>query len=148
MPVREASVSPIHVGGCGLISRRCISLVKNYATRWRHTVSSSWTGVVRFIRCPFAVFKACWSRVNILVAPAMAGTVLRRVPSSLCQRSQEHRLALGGVVSSRARKLVLRSAGRLRNCFTISIAQPRTTFCVLQAASPLRSFLREMGHLS
>ena len=33
MPVREASVSPIHVGGCGLISRRCVGLVDNDATR-------------------------------------------------------------------------------------------------------------------
>ena len=33
MPVREASVSPIHVVGCGLISRRCVGLVANDATR-------------------------------------------------------------------------------------------------------------------
>ena len=33
MLVREASVAPIHVGGCGLISRRCIGLVANDATR-------------------------------------------------------------------------------------------------------------------
>ena len=59
MPVREASVAPIHVGGCVLISRRCIGLAANDATRWRHTVSSSWTGVVRFIRSPFVVLRAC-----------------------------------------------------------------------------------------
>ena len=40
IPVREASVAPIHVGGCGLISRRCMGLAANDATRWRHTVSS------------------------------------------------------------------------------------------------------------
>ena len=33
MPVREASVAPIHVGGCGLISRRCVGLVANDATK-------------------------------------------------------------------------------------------------------------------
>ena len=52
---------------------------------------------------------------------------------------------MGGMVYSRARRLVLRSSGRVRTYFTVSIAQPRTTFCVLQAASPLRRFLREIG---
>ena len=33
MLVREASVAPIHVGGCGLILRRCVGLVANDATR-------------------------------------------------------------------------------------------------------------------
>ena len=33
MPVREASVAPIHVGRCGLISRRCVGLVANDAAR-------------------------------------------------------------------------------------------------------------------
>ena len=47
---------------------------------------------------------------------------------------------MGGVVSSRAGRLVLRSSGRVRTFFTVLIAQPRTTFCVLQAASPLRRF--------
>ena len=75
----------------------------------------------------------------------MAGTVLLRVPRSLCQRILGHRLALGEMVLSRARRLVLRSSGRVRTCFTVSIANPRTTFCVLQAALPLRSFLREIG---
>ena len=41
MHVREASVAPIHVGRCCLISRRCVCLATNDATRWRHTVSSS-----------------------------------------------------------------------------------------------------------
>ena len=59
MPVREASVAPIHVGGCGLISHRCVGLDTNDATRWRHTVSSYWTGVERFIWRPFAVLRAC-----------------------------------------------------------------------------------------
>ena len=59
MPVKEASVAPIHVGGCGLIYRRCVGLAANDTTRWRHRVSSSWTGVERFIRCPFAVLRAC-----------------------------------------------------------------------------------------
>ena len=138
-------MAPIHVGRCGLISCRCVDLVAKDATRWRHTVSSSWTGVVKFTRSPFAVFKSCWRRVNIPTAPAMAGTVLRRVPSSLCQRRREHQLALGGVVSSRASKLVLRSARRVRTCFTVSITQPMTTYFVLQAVSPFRSFLKEMG---
>ena len=40
MPVREASVALIHVGGCGFISCRCIGLAANGATRWHHTVSS------------------------------------------------------------------------------------------------------------
>ena len=33
MPVREAFVAPIHVGGCGRISRRCVGLVANDATK-------------------------------------------------------------------------------------------------------------------
>ena len=57
--VREASVAPIHVGGCGLISRICVGMAANDATRWRHTVNSSWTGVERFIRRPFAVLRGC-----------------------------------------------------------------------------------------
>ena len=40
MLVREASVAPIHVGGCGLISRRSVVLAANDAIRWCHTVSS------------------------------------------------------------------------------------------------------------
>ena len=83
MPVREASVAPINVGGCGLIYLRCVSMVANYATRWSHKVSSACTGVDRFIRLPFAVLSACWRRVNIPAALAVAGTVLHRVPSSL-----------------------------------------------------------------
>ena len=108
-------------------------------------VSSSCTGVFRFILRPFAVFNACCRRVNIPTAPAMAGTVFRRVPSNLCQRLREHRLALGGTVSSRASRLDLRSSGRVSTCFAVSIAQPRMTFFVIQAASHFRSFLRKMG---
>ena len=59
MPVREASVAPINVGGCGLSSFRCVGLTANDATIWRHMVSSSWTGVERFTRRPFAVLRAC-----------------------------------------------------------------------------------------
>ena len=33
MPVREASMAPIHVGGCGLILRRCVGLIANDATK-------------------------------------------------------------------------------------------------------------------
>ena len=40
IPVMEASVAPIHVGVCGLIFLRCVGLAANYATRWRHKVSS------------------------------------------------------------------------------------------------------------
>ena len=57
--VREASVAPIHVGRCGLISLRCVGLAANDATRWRHTVISSWTRVDRFIRRSFSVLRAC-----------------------------------------------------------------------------------------
>ena len=35
MPVREAPVDPIQVGRCGLISRRCVGMAANDATRWR-----------------------------------------------------------------------------------------------------------------
>ena len=37
VPVKETSVAPIHVGGCGLISRRCVDLAANNAAKWRHT---------------------------------------------------------------------------------------------------------------
>ena len=33
MPVREASVAPIHMVECGLLLRRCVGLVANDATR-------------------------------------------------------------------------------------------------------------------
>ena len=145
MPVSEASVAPIHVGGVGLISLRCVGLSANDATVWCHKVSSEWTGVDRFIRRPLAALSVCWRRVDIPAAPAMAGTVLRRVPSSLCQRCREHWLDLGGVVSSRERRLLLRSSGRVRTCLTVLITQLRTKLCMLQAASPLRSFLREIS---
>ena len=59
IPVREESVAPIYEEGCGLISCRCVGMAANDATIWRHAVSSSWTGVGRFIRSPFAVFRAC-----------------------------------------------------------------------------------------
>ena len=108
MPVREASVAQINVGGCSLIYLRCVALAANDATRWRHKVSYAWTGVDRFIRSPFSVLSDCWRRVNITVVLAMAGKVLRRVPSSLFQCRREHRLALGGVVSRRERRLLLR----------------------------------------
>ena len=76
----------------------------------------------------------------------MVGTVLRRVPSSLCQHRREHCLELGGgVVLIRARRFLLRYSSRVMTCLTVSIAQPRMTFYMLQAASPLRSFLREIG---
>ena len=45
--------------------------------------------------------------MNIPVTPDMAGTVLHRVPSSLCQRHRYHRLAMGGVVLIRERRLRL-----------------------------------------
>ena len=61
------------------------------------------------------------------------------------QRLLQHWLALGGAVSSRDIRLDLRSSGRVRTCFSVLIAQPRMTFFVLHSASPLRSFLREMG---
>ena len=93
----------------------------------------------------FRCFNAWWRQVKIPAAPAMAGTVIHRVPSNLCQRLREHRLALGGTVSSRATRIDLRSYGRVITFFAVSIAQPRMTFFVIQAASHLRSFLREMG---
>ena len=138
-------MDPIDVGGCGLIYRRCVGLVANDATRWRQTVSSLWNSVDRFIRRPLAVLRACWRQVNIPDAPDMVGTVLHWVPRSLYQRLREHRLALGGMVLTMARRLALRLSGRARTCFTVSISQPRITFCVLQAASTLRSFLRNIG---
>ena len=146
MPVREVSVEPIHVGECGLISLRCVGLVANDATRWRHKVSFAWTGVDRFIRRPLGVLSVCWRQVNIFSAPAMAETVLNRVPSNLFQCRRDHRLALGGMVLSRERILRFQSSGRVSNCLTVSIAHSRTNFCVLQATSPLRSFLREIGY--
>ena len=84
--MREASVAPIHVGGRGLISLRCVGLVANDATIWRHKVSSALTGAERFIRRPLDVLSLCWMRVNTPAAPNMAGMVLRRVPSILCQK--------------------------------------------------------------
>ena len=51
----------------------------------------------------------------------------------------------GGMVSIRLRRFLLQSSGRVRTCLTVPIAQPRTTLCVLQVASTLRIFLREMG---
>ena len=143
--MRDASVAPIHVGGCGLIYLRYVGLVANDANRWCHKVSSAWTGVYRFIRRSLAILSACWRRVNIPVAPDMAGTVLCRVPSSLCQRIREHQLALGEMVLSRERRLRLQSSRRVRTCLTVSISRIRTTFCLLQAALPLQSFLREIG---
>ena len=98
MPVREVSVAPIHVGGCSLIFHRCVGLVDNDATIWCHKVSSAWSGLDRFICCPLAVLRVCWSRVKVPAAPDMAGTVLRRVPSSLFQIHQEHLMVLGGMV--------------------------------------------------
>ena len=133
-----------HVEGVGLICLRCVGLAANYATRWCHMVSSSWTGVDRFIWRPLAALSACWRRVNIPAAPAMATTVLRRVPSSLCQCRRENCLALGGLVSIRARRLLLRSSRRVRNFLTVSIAQPRMTFYVLQMSLPLQRFLSEI----
>ena len=59
MLVREVYVAPIHVEGCDLVSRRCVGLAANDATRWRHMVSSFWTGVERFIWRPFAILRAC-----------------------------------------------------------------------------------------
>ena len=81
-----------------MISLRCVGLVANNSTRWRHKVSSAWTGVDRFIWRPIAVLSICWRQVNIPAAPAMARTVLHRVPSGFCQRRWEHRMALGGMV--------------------------------------------------
>ena len=46
---------------------------------------------------------------------------------------------------SRGMRLPFWSSGRVRICLTVSIAYPRTTFCVLQSALHLRSFLREIG---
>ena len=59
MPMMEASVAPIHVGGCGLISCTYVGLTANYATRWCHTIISLWTSVDRFIRSPNAVLIVC-----------------------------------------------------------------------------------------
>ena len=49
MPMREASIAPINVGGLGLISLKYVGLDANDANRWRHKVSSAWTGVDKFI---------------------------------------------------------------------------------------------------
>ena len=45
--------------------------------------------------------------MNIPATPAMAGTVLRRVPSSLRQCCQDHRLALGGDGVDQGEKIAL-----------------------------------------
>ena len=103
-------------------------MVANDATIWRNKASSAWTDVNRFIWRPLDVLSTCWRRVNIPAAPAMAGKVLRRVPSSLCQRRWEHRLALRGMVLSKERRLRLRSSGRVMTCLPVSIVHPRTTF--------------------
>ena len=107
MPVREVSVTPIHVEGCGLISIRFVDLDANDATRWLHKVSSAWSGVDMFICPPFAVLSACWRRVNILATPAIVGMLLRRVLISLIQCLREHRMAMKGVVLVRGGRLFL-----------------------------------------
>ena len=71
-------------------------MVANDGTRWRHKFSSEWNGVDKFIQIPLAVLSACWRRVNMPAAPAMAGTVLRRFPSSFFKCRWYHRLAMGG----------------------------------------------------
>ena len=76
--------------------------------------------------------------------PDMVGTVLRKFRISLFQRCHGRQLALGGALLSRAISLTLRSSIIVRTCLYIYIAQPRTNFCVLQVASPLRSFLRNI----
>ena len=138
-------MAPIYVGRCGLIYLRCVGIANNDATRWLHKVSSTWTGVYRFIRRPFAVLSACWRRVNVPAAPSTVGTVLHRVPSSLFQHRRYRWLTLVWMVLSRESRLLLLSFGRVSTLLTVSIAHPSTTFCMLRAASPLRSFLREIG---
>ena len=96
MPVRGASLAPIHVGGLGLISLRCVGMVDKDGTRWRHRFSLEWTGADKFIRSPLAVLSTHWRWVNMPAALAMAGTVLRRFPSSFFKCRWYHRLAMGG----------------------------------------------------
>ena len=135
-------MDPIHVGVCGLIPIRCVGMAANNETILRHKVSSVWTGVDRFIWRPFAVLSACCRQVNIPTATDMAVTVLYMVPISLCQHCRERWLVLGGMMSIRERRLFLQYSRRVMICLKVSITQPRTTFCILQAESPLRSFLR------
>ena len=49
------------------------------------------------------------------------------------------------MVFSRERILHLQSSGRVSTFLTVSITHPRTDLCVLQAPSPLRRFLRDIG---
>ena len=114
MTVREAYIASIHVGGFGLIYLRYAGLAASDATRCRHKVISVWTGADGCIWRPLAVLSVCWSRVKMPADPAMEGTVLRRVPISLCQCRHGHQIALGGMVLSRAISFPLWSCGRVR----------------------------------
>ena len=91
----------IHVGRFGLTSLRYVVLASNDVTSWHHKVISAWNGVDSFIWRPLASLNACWKRNKIPAAPAMADTVLIRVPSSWCQRQRDHQIALGGMLSIR-----------------------------------------------
>ena len=78
-------MAPIHVGGCGQISRKCVGLVASDATRWLQTVNSSLTGGGRLIFCPFAFFNTC-CRINLTHPVKEELTVWRHLVTSLATR--------------------------------------------------------------
>ena len=131
MPMREASVAPMHVWELVIISLIWVGFSAREATRCHNSMSSAWTGADSSIWNPWAILSLCSSRVNMLAAPDMEGTVLRRVPSHFCQWQCEHLCAMVGMVFIRGLSFPLQSSGSVRTCWTVSISQPSMNFCML-----------------
>ena len=72
----------------------------------------------------------------------MSGTVLHRVPSSLCQRFLEHRLALGGGGFEQGKEVGLAIVWESEDLLHCVDRPDEDDLLCAQAASPLQRFLR------
>ena len=145
IPVVDAPVAPIQVEAHGRISQKCIGQSLRDITRCFHREILLYTAALSCnlpsCYCP----NVCFNWLNMLVSPAMVGTVLQRTTKSLCQRQRDHLVAAAGMERRNSSIFSFLSTGNMRRRLDVSKAKPNTTLRVLQHAYHFRRFLRDIG---
>jgi hypothetical protein len=89
----------------------------------------------------------CMEEHRLKLPPGIASTMLRSSPSSCCHFRQEVQVWERGMEARMSWRRARRCGGSSTVRFTVLMVQPSMLFLVAHAASPLNSYLMEIGSL-
>jgi len=148
-PRPEVSWLPTRDGGCGMSSRRHVGQCWRSLWKCWRLFKMAWIAGVR--RMQLAMLsrwpKASWRRLNKLHAPGIASAMDHNSPMIWCHFWVPTRHCVGDMPARMDAKWSHQCWGRAIVMACVSRTQPSTVLLVLHAASPVNSFLTDMGSL-